>query len=174
MNSVIKPLLLMEHNWIATIGPVQASMERAPRPGVDNEAGLVNETSGAHYQRSLPCLWLSKPWALEIGLWPAAQNIADSMLLYRKREDALASSPLSLQSMPQVNWIHFFPPIPKLRLFPCVFFSKEGSCTHTLSQEIFMDFVWGGLSGLHLELNQDLFSPFLPPPCLSFPPLNGS
>lgn len=38
-----------------------------------------------------------------------------------------------------------------------------------------MDFVCGGLSGLHLELNQDLFSPFLPPPtslCLSIPPLN--
>lgn len=140
MNLVIKPLLLMEHNWIATIGPVQASAERAPRPGSDNEAGLVNETSGAHYQRSLPCLWCSSPWALEIG---ALACSPEPRQFNRKRENALPGSSLCLQSMPQVNQIHIFH-IPQLHLFPYLSFLKmfHISCPGKASRILFGEVYW--------------------------------
>lgn len=174
MNLVIKPLLLMEHNWIETIGPVQASVERAPRPGSDNEAGLVNETSGAHYQRSLPCLWRSPPWALEISALACSPELFQFYTSVQKEREC-ASRQLSVSTLnapSQSNVIQSNLSHSTTSFISICFFSEES--LYALHQESLLDFVWRGLLGLHLWIkSRFLFISFLPASCSSFPPFNG-
>lgn len=143
MNSVIKPLLVMDHNWIATIGP---------------SAGLHGEcTQTRRWQWGWPRQWniwspLSRKPALPVVL--STMGIGNRALACSPEHRHLCSpvqkesecacqqptvSSVNASSQSKTHFCH----LPQLCLFQCIFFFQIGFMyTHTIPGNVYRFYLW--------------------------------